>query len=93
MAVVKTVTSSGIISAVGLGTFKGFVISNDHDTDEAQITIYDNASAASGTVIAKVVVGPDSTETLWLAQGGVNFTNGLYCGIAAGTISASIYWE
>ena len=94
MASFKTVSTDGVISGTGLGQFKGFVVSNTHATEAGSVILYDNASAASGNVIAQVAVLAGTTETLYVPGGGVNYSNGIYADVSAlGTMSVSVYFE
>jgi len=52
-------------------------------TADVTLTLYDNASAASGTVIFKqVVTGTDDSIPYTLPDGGVGAKNGIYADIA-----------
>ena len=80
-------TSSGLKSADAVimampGTFKGLIVITD-GTNAATVTLYDNASAASGTVLAKMVVaGADSSKELVVGECGVVANNGIYADVS-----------
>lgn len=66
------------------------VILEGDGTNAASVTLYDNASAASGTVLAKVLLqasGPMYTQ--FMIPEGVECSNGIYADVA-GTGAAYI---
>jgi hypothetical protein len=64
-------------------------------TNAATVIIYDNASAASGTVVGKSVVDAGLTEgsDLVCPEGGVYCQNGLYLDIGGTGAEAIVYFR
>lgn len=58
-------------------------------TNAATVTLYDNASAASGTELLKIVVDAGLVYELFHTDGGVEANNGIYAAIS-GTGAACI---
>lgn len=87
-------TSSDLLSAsaaimVYPGRLMGLTVLTD-GTNAATVTIYDNASAASGLVLAKLIVpGATSSVAQRLPDFGVVANNGIYASIS-GTGAACI---
>lgn len=94
----RPVVSSGLKSsdsaiADGPCRLRAATILTDGSND-ATLTVYDNASAASGTVVMKAkVAGADLTGHLALPGGGVACRNGLYADISGTNSSYIIYFE
>ena len=59
------------------------------DTAATTIRVYDNASAASGTEVARIIVGGDYPLTAEFDMHGVICSNGLTASISAGTNEAA----
>lgn len=91
--------SSGILTADGVvndGTviLAGVQIITDGVTD-VTLTIYDNGTAASGTVIFKQsVTGTDDSLAYWFGEGGIRGKNGIYADLTtAGTAEFIIFYR
>lgn len=69
-------TSDGVISANPCRLKSIQVIADN--TNAATAILYDNSSAASGTVIAKIVVDATTTYESFNSEGGIVCNNGLY---------------
>lgn len=50
-------------------------------TNAATVVLYDNASAASGTVLAKIIVDATSTFESFTALEGIECANGIYADV------------
>lgn len=80
-------TSSGLKSADAIilaapGTLLGLIIVTD-GTNDATVSLYDNASAASGNILAKFVVkGADLAKELVISECGVVANNGIYADVS-----------
>lgn len=86
-------TSSGLKSAdavisAATSTLRGLTVIAD-GTNEATVILYDNASAASGTVLDKVIVDAGLTHVYVPYHGGVVALNGIYADVT-GTGAAYI---
>lgn len=58
------------------------IIVGADNTNAATIIIYDNASAASGTVLAKIVVDATTTYAQFISVAGIVANNGLYADVS-----------
>lgn len=86
------ITSSAVVSNAP-GRLHGIVAEAD-GTNAATITIYDNASAASGTILAKIIVDATLThENLILPEVGIEANNGVYCEISGTGAAAIVYYS
>jgi hypothetical protein len=85
-------TSDGIISNAP-GRLHGICV-GANGTDAATVIIYDNASAATGTVLAKVIVDATAThENIVLPEQGVEALNGLYLDIGGTGAECVVYYS
>lgn len=80
-----TSLSSGLRTAdaavhTGRGTLNGVLIGTD-GTNSATLTIYDNASSATGDVVFKAVVAATNRTKDVIFNVPVRCVNGLYCDI------------
>lgn len=63
-------------------------------TNDATVTLHDNATAASGTVLAKAIVaGADFTGHITFPQRGVAASNGIYATLAGTGCECIVYYE
>ncbi|MEA2703549.1 MAG: hypothetical protein QOD63_1494 [Actinomycetota bacterium] len=56
----------------------------------ATVRLYDNATAASGTLLDTIELGANESGSEWLAGGGLRFANGIYVSIVAGAVEGSV---
>ena len=96
--------SSGILAAdavirAGGGKLGGCAVISD-GTNAVTLTLYDNASAASGTALAGISIGASPatgalTQGVWFGDRGVTCINGIYADItqATGTIKFIVWYE
>lgn len=90
-----TAISSGLRTAdaaiyVGRGTLNGLVVNTD-GTNAATVTLYDNATTNSGTVLAQVIVaGADRTRDV-IFNLATRCLNGIYADVT-GTGAAYIVY-
>jgi hypothetical protein len=80
----KNMTAAGVVLATA-STFRGLTLSS---VAGATVNIYDNASAASGTVLASVIIGANGSAHIDIADG-VRCENGIYLD-TAGTVVGSV---
>ncbi len=90
-----TATSSGLKSAAGViaampARLLGVLIVGG--SAQTTVTIYDNATAASGTVLAKGIVAANTTLHIPLQDAGVASLAGLYCDISGTAGAAIVYY-
>ena len=69
------------------GTLRGFWLVT---SAAATVTIYDNASAASGTVLAQWTTAGANADKEFDFADGVRFANGLYVNVSAGTVTGHV---
>lgn len=86
MARPVNVTGTGAVYA-GFCVLRGFWISN---SAAATITLYDNASAASGTVLAQWVTTAANQDKEFDFADGVRCDNGVYLNVSAGSVVGSV---
>lgn len=58
----------------------------------ATVTLYDNASAAAGTVLAKLVVPTDLTQEISFSECGVVANNGIYADVSGADAAYIVYY-
>lgn len=91
----KKMTASGVICDKPC-VFGGFIIGTD-DTNDPEITIYDNASAASGNEVVPTATYDASVMGLngYTAPGmGIDLKNGAYIEITcAGTVEVTVFYK
>ena len=71
----------------GQGTLRGFWLVT---SAAATVTIYDNASAASGTVLAQWTTSGANADRQYDFTGGVRFVNGVYVSVSTGTVTGNV---
>jgi len=81
-----SVTGSGAVYA-GFCVLRGFWINN---SAAATITLYDNASAASGTILAQWVTTAANQDRGADFADGIRCDNGVYLNVSAGTVTGSV---
>lgn len=80
------VTGTGAVYA-GFCVLSGFWINN---SAAATITLYDNASAASGTILAQWVTTAANQDRSFDSSAGIRCDNGIYLNVSAGTVTGSV---
>ncbi len=92
------ITADGVIKGSGTGFLRDVIVTTSK-TGAGEVLIYDNASAATGTVIFRVQTAKsaDATHgvsTIYDLPGrGMYFANGLYGDISGGTTAVQAYWD
>lgn len=81
------VTATGAVSSVPC-TYRGFFLTAG--TVPATVTIYDNPSAASGTVLASFTLATAGLYASDDITDGVRCTAGLYVSVTAGTVTGHV---
>lgn len=56
----------------------------------ATVRLWDNASAASGTIVATIALVANASRD-FIAPQGVRFANGLFAEVVTGTVEGSVY--
>jgi hypothetical protein len=82
----KNALSSGLKSADAAilaqsGELHGLTVLAD-GTNPATVVLYDNASAASGTVLAKIIVDATATSEVWTPVAPIECVNGIYADVS-----------
>lgn len=77
-----------IVSATA-GVYRGFALRETAGAI-ATVRIYDNASAASGTLVDTISLAANESGSAWYADGGIRLTAGLYVKIVAGAVEGSL---
>jgi hypothetical protein len=69
--------------------YRGFTIRETTGGATAVVRIYDNASAASGTILDEIsLVAGESAREFY--PGGIWATNGVYVDVVSGTVTGSV---
>lgn len=90
--------SSGLVAAstaimARSGRLTGLLALAD-GTNAATIILYDNATAASGTVLAKIVVkATDTFETAHIPDAGIDCLNGVYAALSGTGAACVVYFQ
>ena len=69
--------------------YRGFTIRETSGSDAAVVLLYDNASAASGTIIEQISLLPGESAREWYS-GGFVVANGIYADVVSGAVAGSI---
>ena len=69
--------------------YRGFSIRETSGASGATVVIYDNASAASGTILEEITLLPGETGREWYNTG-VIATNGIYLDVVSGAVAGSV---
>lgn len=69
--------------------YRGFTIRETAGAP-AVVVVYDNASAASGTILEEIGLAPNESAREFYPDGGVKTTNGIYLSVASGAVAGSI---
>lgn len=80
-------TSSAVVSA-NPGTLYSVVLTAG--SDAATVTLYDNASAGSGTIICKLAAAAANTTTTWSPGVRIPVANGIYATITGTSPSVTV---
>lgn len=62
-------------------------------TNAATITLYDSASAASGTELAQIIVDAGLTTEIFHIDGGVEAFNGIYLSLSGTGAKAIVHYK
>lgn len=84
------ITSSAVVST-HKDYLNGLLVVTD-GTNTATVIVYDNASAASGTILAKLVVAGASNTSSFLPVRGIQASNGLYVSISGTGAAAQVLY-
>lgn len=75
------------------GILAGVIIETDQ-TNDVTLIIYDNASAASGTILFKAIVpGAEDTRYFEMPQAGIRAVNGLYADVSGTDAAYIVYYR
>lgn len=90
-AAVNTVALTGSDQAVSATSldYRGFSIRETAGAT-AVVAIYDNASAASGTIIEEISLAPGESAREFYPGGGIHTANGIYVKIVSGAVAGSV---
>lgn len=82
------VTGSGAARATA-AIYRGFAFRNTSDVEDATVRIFDNASAASGTLLETIELGPEESTSDYY-DSGIWAENGIFVSVVAGAIEGSV---
>lgn len=69
--------------------YRGFTI-RETAGSTAVVVLYDNASAASGTILEEIALSANESAREFYPNGGVKTTNGIYLSVVSGTVAGSV---
>ena len=82
-------TGSDQAASTAAGSYRGVALWNSHATNGSTVTLYDNASAASGTVIDAFTLAAGTSASV--LHDGIWCVNGIYVDIGGtGTVVGSV---
>lgn len=70
--------------------YMGFTIRETTGTTAAVVRIWDNASAASGTVLDEIALSGGQSAREFYPMGGVRAYNGVYVQVVSGAVTGSV---
>lgn len=81
--------SDQAVCAKGSGRYMGVALRETAGA-AAVVRIYDNASAASGTLLDAIDLAANASADPWYGPGGIWFANGVYVKIVSGAVEGSV---
>jgi len=69
--------------------YRGFTIRETSGSAAAVVRIYDNASAASGTLLDEISLAPGESAREWY-ETGIWAANGVYVDVVSGAVAGSV---
>ncbi len=82
-------TGSDQVVSANPSLLYGFAIRETSGSATAVVKIYDNASAASGTMIPVSLTASQSAREWW--NDGLRFPNGVYVDVVSGAVEGSVF--
>ena len=74
------------------GELHGVLLEGD-GTNAVTLIVYDNASAASGTILCKVLLDAGLTQEIFVPMRGIEAVNGLYCDVTGTGAAYIVYYK
>lgn len=92
MALVQAIALTGSDQAVRAepSTYRGLTVRETSGSAGAVVKIYDNASAASGTILQTVALAQGQSFNL-IHPAGVRALAGIYADVVSGAVEGSVY--
>lgn len=82
-------TGSNQVVSANRVYYRGFAIRETSGSAAAVVRIYDNASAASGTVLDEIGLNPSESAREWYGDG-IWAANGVYVSVVSGAVAGSV---
>lgn len=82
------IAGTGVLRSTPV-TYLGFSIDETSGAATAKVILYDNASAASGTILDVIDLLPGQSAREWYGDGLVT-VNGIYCSVVSGAVAGSV---
>ena len=70
--------------------YLGFTIRETSGSAAAVVRIFDNASAASGTVLDEIALSAGESAREWYGMGGLRASSGVYVQVVSGAVAGSV---
>lgn len=91
MSPARSVAVTGSVAVMAnAGVYLGFTLRETGGVTPAVVKVYDNASAASGTLLDTVQVPASGDDRQWYAPQGKWCVNGIYVDVSGGTVEGSV---
>ena len=85
-------TSSGEVTGTGPGEYLGFTAAETGGTAAVNVTLYDNASAASGVILDVIRLAAGQSSGDYYPRPGREVVNGIYASVSGtGTLAGSVW--
>jgi hypothetical protein len=85
-------TTSGEVSGSGPGEYLGYDVRETAGSSGVTVVLYDNASAASGTILDEIVLAANGVSQVLNERPGKQVVHGIYAAISgSGTLQGAVY--
>jgi hypothetical protein len=88
-----TTSTNATVSAVIMATpgyYLGFTLRETSGSASATVVIYDNASAASGTILEEITLASSESAREFYHTPGIRAVNGVYFSVVSGAVAGSV---
>jgi hypothetical protein len=80
-------TGANQVVTAGPAVYRGLTL---RATAAAVVRVWDNPSAAAGTLLDTVAVATDASVHAWYGDGGIRAARGIYVEVLSGTVEGSV---
>lgn len=86
------VSADGAVQA-NAGAYMGFNFTETTGLAGAHIRVYDNTSAASGTLLESVKLAAGESVSDWYGPNGIRCANGIYVDVVTGSVEGGVRYS